>query len=116
MIHAVFYRQGSYVVGKIQGHAGYAENGKDIVCAAASILAFSLAEGLERAQKQGGLQSLMMCHSSGTMCFSFLPTPERQESVVALTEGMVIGFELLSRKFPKFVHVEIEEGLFPQKI
>lgn len=116
MIHAVFYRQGSYVVGKIQGHAGYAENGKDIVCAAASILAFSLAEGLEREQKQGALQSLMIRHSSGTMYFSFLPTPEKRENVVALTEGMVIGFELLSRKFPKFVHVEIEEGLFPQKI
>lgn len=115
MIVAAFYQQGDFMIGEISGHAGYAEAGKDIVCAAASILAFSLAEGLEREQKRGGLQSLMIHRVAGKMRVSFSPNPEKMESVAALIEGIVIGFELLSQKFPEFVRLKMKEKLFLQK-
>ncbi|MDD5091829.1 MAG: ribosomal-processing cysteine protease Prp [Candidatus Wallbacteria bacterium] len=46
MIRISACRERLYV--RVEGHAGYAEHGRDIVCAAVSALVFNYAAGLER--------------------------------------------------------------------
>ena len=43
MITATFTERGNRLSLRVEGHAGYAEHGKDIICASASILAYTLA-------------------------------------------------------------------------
>lgn len=48
MIHAVFYREGERIVEfSVSGHAGLAERGDDVVCAAVSALTQAALIGLE---------------------------------------------------------------------
>ena len=47
MIKAVLYREGKNLTGcRLEGHSGWADQGHDIVCAAASILGYVGAGGL----------------------------------------------------------------------
>ncbi len=48
MIRVAFFRKGGRIIGfESEGHAGYAESGSDIVCAAVSALLITCANGLE---------------------------------------------------------------------
>lgn len=47
MIKVTFTEEGKKLSLRLEGHAGYAERGKDIVCASASILASTLAAIVE---------------------------------------------------------------------
>ena len=49
MIKAVFYKKNDKYFGfSLNGHAGYADYGKDIVCSAVSALAFNTVNSIER--------------------------------------------------------------------
>ena len=43
MLKVTFTEKGRKLSLRLEGHAGYAEHGKDVVCASASILAYTLA-------------------------------------------------------------------------
>jgi uncharacterized protein YsxB (DUF464 family) len=47
MLKVTFAESGQKLALWLEGHAGYAEQGKDIVCASASILAYTLASIVE---------------------------------------------------------------------
>ena len=42
---------------RLEGHAGYAEHGKDIVCASASILAYTVAQYVKYEDEHGTLKA-----------------------------------------------------------
>lgn len=79
------------------GHAGYAEEGKDIVCAAASILLFTLIEHLERT----GIpySSYAEKGSAGVA----VTDPDRKANEVF--DVIETGYILLAEKYPE--HVEL---------
>ena len=58
MIKVHFERQKEIdtIVLKVEGHAGQAEKGQDIVCSAASILTYTIAQYLKYVHERGGLQ------------------------------------------------------------
>lgn len=75
---------------KLSGHAGYAPSGSDIVCAAASILAYTLAEGGAEIEER----------SDGGM---YITGNRRGMELIA---G---GYRLLAENYPKNVRFEVNE-------
>ena len=56
MIHTVFYQKDGTVCMQMQGHAKTAPKGEDLVCAAATTLAYTLAQAVQFLYEQGRLE------------------------------------------------------------
>ena len=80
----------------VSGHAGYAEKGHDIVCAAVSILIYNLQNSIERL-------------TDDTVGFSFCPDVTIIEYGTLSAQGRLLvnsfinGLELLSANYPQNV-------------
>lgn len=90
----------------VAGHACFGEKGKDIVCAAESILVQSLAcalTQLDRAQ----LHDLAVDGVAGSGCVAItaVPTPQGFERVRGMFETACAGFCLLAEAYPRNVRV-----------
>jgi uncharacterized protein YsxB (DUF464 family) len=85
---------------QIKGHAGYAEHGKDIVCAAMSGLAWTLAAILHH---KGGL--LEAKEDSGEMNLRYCG------NVDEYLDMFQVGAEMLETKYPQHVRVEGRRSL-----
>ena len=89
----------------MQGHAGYAEAGKDIVCAAASML-FCLC--CERANALA--TGVRYVHGSG---YGDLTCKADDMEAVTAFETLFRGFELLAEQYPEHVKVEGNAEICP---
>ena len=85
----------------VNGHAGYDEPGKDIVCAAVSILVYTLAE---RLNETGNLIDAEL--SPGYAKIEAIGNAESATTI----ETIAAGFALLAGEYPGFVNVQ-NEGL-----
>ena len=81
----------------IDGHAGYAPAGQDIVCAGASMLAATLGRAL------GGVDGLRIVDDGEHMHISCKPTLAQVERVRHVFDVIDGGFGLLCNSYP--VHV-----------
>ena len=79
---------------EIKGHSGYAEIGKDIVCAGVSALFYAFSGYLEAKECLNGEES-----ESGKAVITF--TDEGKEGLLMFTEGV----NRIAEAFPKFVKV-----------
>lgn len=100
-------RTGSIRGLKIDGHSGYDEAGKDIICSAVSVTAYTAAGSLEE------LAGLKGCYdeSDGHMTIR-LPgrMSEQQKSTTRIIlEAAVIGFKQIELSYGKYVLVVEEE-------
>ena len=91
-----------------KGHAGYAEAGKDIVCASVSILMYTLAQSIIELRKRGMFEgdptieleegdAIIKCKCDGYDTF-----------VVAYQNFEMIedGFNILADNYPQYVRLE----------
>lgn len=90
----------------IEGHAGYAAEGADIVCAAASMLAFTLVEAIKNLDKKGMLESFYRSVYKGSIQLDFTVKEGSKECAEAVIESLACGFALLSDNYPDYVEVE----------
>jgi uncharacterized protein YsxB (DUF464 family) len=98
MITVTYHKGLNRVV--VEGHAGFAEAGKDLVCASATILAYTLAAFVD-AKEQEGKCWCTMCHFNEGEAFVSCKANEGNEGEIAVGfETIVRGFELLAEKFP----------------
>ena len=81
---------------QIAGHAGYAEKGRDIVCAAVTALAGTL----ERCMKEAGEGSCEW--KEGETCF----TASGTENLRPCFETVVTGLRMLAEEFPEYVSIK----------
>lgn len=90
----------------VAGHAGFGEKGKDIVCAAESILVQSLACALTRLGPEQ-LQDVTVEGVAGSGCVGItaIPTPQGYERVQGMFESACVGFCLLAEHYPEHVRV-----------
>lgn len=109
MITVVLFKYPDGTVGAIDisGHAGYAEEGHDIICSAVSAIAYTAAGSLEE------LAGLKRCYSEndGHMTIR-LPremTKQQKSTSRIILDAAVIGFWQLELSYGEYVMVVEEE-------
>ena len=91
----------------VEGHAGQAEVGKDIVCASASILAYTIAQIIKGMEHHGDLvepptldlesgDAIIVCRAKDDYLFSEM----MQDFFVIRT-----GYQLLAHNYPQYVQI-----------
>ena len=101
---------GSSLVLTLKGHAGYAERGKDIVCASATILAYSLAQTVRDAHAMGWLRKepkIKLCEGDIEIVAKVKEEyfPYIQQSFFTISRG----YELLKQSYPDNVNFTLFE-------
>ena len=85
------------------GHAGYAEEGKDIVCASASILTYTLAQMLM--QWDGRVESDINLESGNTTISCKCKDKGGFVKAVHAFTYAETGFQLLAHNYPQYVRL-----------
>ena len=100
MIKATFVKsEGCIKSYKVEGHAKYAEHGKDIVCAAVSALGQTITHRLnpftirDQTEFVEGLIDVVLSRTNTT--------------TMELTETLLLGLRLISNDYPNHVTVEV---------
>lgn len=89
----------------ISGHANYAEEGKDIVCAAVSILFYTLAASLEENMLKAPVEKEIGKGSSAIQC---TPKPEYEGNVGLIYWQALNGFQLMADAYPDHVKLIVK--------
>ena len=102
MVRAVFYRNNGKFVGfKISGHTGYAERGKDIVCAAVSSavqLTVNLLYEFKTAPRVCTCGDSVECRVNGD-----------SDTAARIFKQLMHHFELIIEDYPKTIKITISE-------
>ena len=112
MIRVTFYKklETGYFGFCFKGHAGYAEAGQDIVCAAVSVLSINTINAIEQLtdtdflcdadeQKGGYLKVILSDMKKRMDC----------HDAEILLKAMAIGLEDLSKQYKKYIRLQYEE-------
>ena len=91
MIRVTIYKTGrhNFAGFDISGHAGYAEQGEDIVCAAVSALVITTVNSIERFTDDE--TSCVTDEDTGSIEFRFINTPSHDAGL--LLDSMILGLE-----------------------
>lgn len=101
-------KEGAYRQIICMGHAGYAERGEDILCAAISVLVISTMNALE--DLAGERIEEVANEETGFMKFDFSEEMPLQEKSVFLLDSMVYSLETLSREYGRqYLQVQFKE-------
>lgn len=95
-------KDGAYDI-RIKGHSGYAEEGKDIMCASASVLLYTLAENIKR---NPCVIDYAEEFKKGNSRIFFTFRGERE--VPTITTTIERGFVMLQREYPEYFSVNFE--------
>ena len=109
MISATLYREaGSYTGCRLEGHSGYDEEGRDIICAAVSILSCTCVNSLESVC--GLPPAVITANERGLLSFD-LPQRDREGDRKAqiLMGALKQGLTDLAESYPKYLKVTIKE-------
>lgn len=84
----------------IDGHAGSAPKGEDLVCAAVSMLAFTL-----EAAVKDHMETLLpsVYHADGKIVIRCTPAPRHKKTCRTIFRTIFAGFELLGQQYPEYV-------------
>lgn len=105
MINVVYHR--NYHRLSLDGHAGSAEHGSDLVCASASILAYTLAASVANMSAAKQVRDAKIALNEGAGEISCKP-PKRFEAPVTLVfDTLCAGYELLARDYPDNISFEV---------
>lgn len=109
MIRASFEKEeGKFLSLCIEGHAGQAEKGKDIVCSAASILAYTVAQTITQMHKQGWLKKKPHINlKEGKGLITCIPNEGYFDECLMAFFVAEVGYTLLANNYPQFVEVKM---------
>ena len=99
MIHINLEKNGRLVTFRAQGHAGAAQKGEDLVCAAVSALVLTLSEALAGADARMSRCEL----NSGDALIQFRLSKRTRP----ILKTVLCGLDLLARAYPN--HIEIRD-------
>ena len=89
----------------ISGHSGYEDAGKDIVCAAVSVLAENTINAIE-AFTDDTVDVLETDHREGFLNYRLKTVSDK---AALLLDTLVLGLNDISRSYSSFVKVRVEE-------
>lgn len=102
MIKVTFTEEGKKLSLRLEGHAGYAEGGKDIICSSASILAYTLASIVNTFHEVESNIDL----TSGNATIECECKDEVTYSNVAYAYLFAkMGYALLEHNYPQYVRI-----------
>ena len=107
MIQVVYHRNFHRL--SITGHAGAAEPGYDLVCASASMLAYTLAANVANMADNGQVREPVMKMNEGDAEISCNPRHNLKASVTLVFDSVCVGFELLAHDYPQYISYEIRQ-------
>ena len=106
MISVTITTEGKNLALRLTGHAGYAEHGKDIVCASASILAHALAQIVSAVERRGELASPAEIRlESGDTLISCEPGEDTLDAMIGAYYFAKTGYALLAHNYPQYVRL-----------
>jgi uncharacterized protein YsxB (DUF464 family) len=111
MIRAVIFRtsEGWYSGFSAKGHAGYAEEGSDIVCAAVSVLTTTCVNALESV---ADVKPVVREVGDAPLLEAYLPASldeGRFHDAQVLIGALRQGLSDLSEAYPRYIHLSIQE-------
>jgi len=107
MIKAVYYRKYNRLT--VSGHAGSGEPGHDLVCASASVLAYTLAANVANMADHGQVRQPLIRMEEGDTEISCSPRHNLKASVTLVFDSVCVGYELLAHDHPQYVSYEIRQ-------
>lgn len=102
MIKVTFTERGRNLSLRLEGHAGYAEIGKDIVCASASILAYTLASIIDSFDE---VESVINLESGNTTIECECKDDMTFTKVANAFHYTQVGYALLEHNYPQYVRL-----------
>ena len=99
MIEVTYHRQKNCV--RIKGHAGSAPYGHDLVCAAVSAIALTLAGNVSYMEAQDAVRNVIIKLDDGDAEIRCTANKKYKESVEQIFKAICVGFELLATKYPE---------------
>ena len=106
MVQAEFFtnKASGSITLRLSGHAGQAKKGEDIVCAAASILSYTVAQTIQFMYEQGYLQKKPYLKlEEGNTVIIAKPNPENYEEALHTFFVAQVGYHLLAKNYPQYV-------------
>ena len=106
MVDVEFFtnKESGSITMKLSGHAGQAKKGEDIVCAAASILAYTVAQALQFMYEEGDLKKKPHLKlEEGDTIIVAKPKPESYAEALHTFFVAQVGYHLLARNYPQYV-------------
>lgn len=106
MIVVSFYSDEDALILDVKGHAGQDEPGKDIVCSASSILAYTVAQVVIDMYKEDQLaEEPVIVMESGNAEIRCIPKAEAYDDILHTFYVAETGYRLLFHNFPEFVRI-----------
>ena len=96
MIQVVYHRKYNRLT--VTGHAQSAEHGHDLVCASASILAYTMAVSVANMADNGQVREPIMKLNEGDTEISCKPRHNLKATVTLIFDTVCAGFSLLSHE------------------
>ena len=104
MLKGTFEKKDGEIILKLDGHAGQADIGHDIVCASCSILAYTVAQIVKGEGDNDGLECPPLIKlESGNAVISCKPKEERYAEIDHAYYVAEVGYTLLAHNYPQFV-------------
>ncbi len=104
MIKVTFAESGNKLSLRLEGHAGYAEHGKDIICASASILAYTLASIVDSFDV---VEPIIDLTSGDTTIECQCRDDDTYVKVANAFHYTQIGYALLEQNYPQYVRLNV---------
>ena len=107
MIKVTIYQssEGEILGFAIQGHAGYAESGSDIVCAAVSVLAQNTVNSIEQFTQDGF--SADVDEEEGGLYLNMEPGYSKESKL--LLDSLILGLQGIEEEYMDYLDVIFEE-------
>lgn len=106
MIRANIYKRNNDITFQLTGHAGSAPIGQDIVCASASILAYTLAQRAMTMQRNGLLaRKAIIKLDEGNAVVTIRPKQETMADALSTLITIQTGYQLLAKEYPEYVNL-----------
>lgn len=90
---------------KVKGHCNTAEYGKDLVCAAVSILSLTLAQTIKFNNNLLDEKPQITIHQ-GKAKIIFKPKSEYEAQLRISLNTVMNGFRVLQNEYPKIIHIK----------
>lgn len=104
MLNVTFTAKDDSITMVLNGHAGQADIGHDIVCSACSILAYTVASIVKAAEKEDSFKAKpVIVLDKGSAVISCEPKPEKYNEILHAFWVAEVGYTLLSHNYPQFV-------------